>query len=79
MFVPLWLVLPRCDPTNLGVFGLCHFALLQRDCANSGGFQLELADVAYYIYKSREQKGISAGRLAGCFRVARLCRGSPDI
>ena len=43
MFVPIWLVLPRCEAANLGVFGLCHFDLLKRRCANSGGF-LELAD-----------------------------------
>ena len=29
-FVPIWLVLPRCDAANLGVFDLCHFALLKR-------------------------------------------------
>ena len=38
VFVPLWLVLPRCEGTNLGVLDLCHFALLKRDCATSGGF-----------------------------------------
>ena len=37
-FGPVWLVLPRCDATNLGVFDLCHFDLLKRGCANSGGF-----------------------------------------
>ena len=26
VFVPIWLVLPRCEATNLGVFDLCHFA-----------------------------------------------------
>ena len=36
--VPIWLVLPWCDATSLGVFDLCHFALLKRGCANSGGF-----------------------------------------
>ena len=34
----LWLVLSRCDATNLGVFDLCHFAPLKQGCANSGGF-----------------------------------------
>ena len=38
VFVPIWLVLPRCGATNLGVFDLCHVALLKRGCANSGGF-----------------------------------------
>ena len=38
VFVPIWLVLPRCDATNLGVFDLHHFALLKWGCANSGGF-----------------------------------------
>ena len=38
VFVPIWLVLPRCEATNLGVFDLCHFALLKRGCANSDAF-----------------------------------------
>ena len=38
VFVPIWLVLPRCEATNLGVFDLCHFALLKRGCANSVGW-----------------------------------------
>ena len=28
MFVPIWLVLRRCEATNLGVFALGHFALI---------------------------------------------------
>ena len=28
MFVPIWLVLPRYEATNLGVFVLRHFALI---------------------------------------------------
>ena len=35
MFIPIWL---RCEATNLGAFDLCHFALLKRGSANSGGF-----------------------------------------
>ena len=38
MFVPIWLVLPWCEATNLGVFDPCHFALLKRSCATSGVF-----------------------------------------
>ena len=38
VFVPVWLVLSRCEATNLDVFDLCHFALLKRGCANPGGF-----------------------------------------
>ena len=38
VFVPIWLVVPRCEATSLGVFDLCHFALLKRGCPNSGGF-----------------------------------------
>ena len=35
------LVLPGREATNLGVFDLCHFALLKRGCANSVvGFEL---------------------------------------
>ena len=34
---PIWLVYSRREATNLGVFDLCHFALLKRGCANSGG------------------------------------------
>ena len=26
VFVPIWLVLRRCEATNLDVFDLCHFA-----------------------------------------------------
>ena len=40
VFVPIWLILHRCDATNLGVFDLCHFALLKRGCANSGGLEI---------------------------------------
>ena len=38
VFVPIWLVLPRCEAANLAVFDLCHCALLKQGCANSGGF-----------------------------------------
>ena len=38
VFVPIWLVLHRCEATSLGVFDLCRFALLKQSCANSGGF-----------------------------------------
>ena len=34
----VWLVLLRCEATGLGVFDRCHFDLLKRGCANSGGF-----------------------------------------
>ena len=40
-FVPLWLVLPRCEAINWGVFDLCHVThvdLLKRGDANLGGF-----------------------------------------
>ena len=43
VFVPVWLVSPRCEATNLGGFDLCHFDLLKRGCANSV-VGLELAD-----------------------------------
>ena len=33
VFVPIWLVVRRCEATNLGVFDPCHFALLKRGCA----------------------------------------------
>ena len=46
VFVPIWLVLPRFDTTNLGVFDLCHFALISP--YSNGAVQirvgLELAD-----------------------------------
>ena len=38
VFVPLWPVLARCEATSFGVFDLCHFDLLKRGCASSGGF-----------------------------------------
>ena len=38
VFGSIWLVLPQREATNLGVFDLCHFDLLKRGCANSGGF-----------------------------------------
>ena len=37
-FVPVWLVLPRCEGAILGTFDLCHFDLLIWHCANSGVF-----------------------------------------
>ena len=47
VFVPIWLVLPRCEATNLGVFVLCHFALVSPH-SNDGAVQirvgLELAE-----------------------------------
>ena len=43
VFVPIWLILPRCEAASLGVFDLCHFALLKRVCANSV-VGLELAE-----------------------------------
>ena len=48
VFVPIWLVLPRCEATNyLGVFVLCHFALISP--YSNGAVQirvgLELADL----------------------------------
>ena len=41
--VPIWLVLPRCEATNLGVFNLCDFALLKTGLCKFGGGFLELA------------------------------------
>ena len=38
VFAPVWLVLPQCEATDLGVFDVCHCDLLKRECANSGGF-----------------------------------------
>ena len=35
VFVRVWLVLPQCEATNVGVFDLRHFDLLKRGCANS--------------------------------------------
>ena len=48
VFVPIWLVLPKCEATNLGVFDLCHFALLKRGCANSV-VGLELAEARHKL------------------------------
>ena len=37
---PIWLVLPTCEATNLGVFDLCHFALLKMGLCKFGcGFR----------------------------------------
>ena len=48
VFVPIWLVLPRREATNLGVFVLCHFALISP--YSKGAVQirvgLELADLS---------------------------------
>ena len=44
MFVPIWLVSPRFEATNLGIFDVGHLALLKRGCAKSGGLELA-ADV----------------------------------
>ena len=38
MIVPILLVLPWREATNLGVFDLSRFGLLKQGCANSGGF-----------------------------------------
>ena len=43
VFVPICLVLPRWEATNLGVFDLRYFALPKRGCANSV-VGLELAE-----------------------------------
>ena len=43
VLVPIWVVLPWCEATNLGAFDLCHFDLFKWGCANSGG--LELAEL----------------------------------
>ena len=52
MFVPIWLVLRRCEATNLGVFDLCHFALISP--YSNGAVQtrvgLELADQRTQLY-----------------------------
>ena len=37
VLAPIWLALPRSEATNLDVFDLCHFALLERGCVDSGG------------------------------------------
>ena len=49
VFVPIWLVLNRCEATNLGVFDLCYFALLKRGCANSGGFGARWVSILFWI------------------------------
>ena len=53
MFVPIWLVLPRCEATNLGVFVLCHFALISP--YSNGAVQilvgLELADMRHIVFE----------------------------
>ena len=36
VFVLVWLVLPRCEATSLGVFDLCHFDLLKRGLCKFG-------------------------------------------
>ena len=38
LFVLVWLVLPRCEATNFGVFDLCHFDLLKQVCEIWVGF-----------------------------------------
>ena len=52
MFVPICLVLPRCEATNLGVFDLSHFALISP--YSNGAVQirvgLELADNVTAMY-----------------------------
>ena len=52
---------PGVSHTNLGVFDLlCHFALLKRGCANSGGFG------ARCLQFIREwSSGVSEGSLRG--------------
>ena len=74
VFVPIWLVLPRCEATNLGVFDLCHFALLKRGCVNSG--VLELADMCLFVWflaHGMEASGLES-RLSQCSATVRHCR-----
>ena len=56
VFVPIRLVLPKCEATNLGVFDLCHFAVLKRGCANSV-VGLELAEISF----SQNTRGFAKG------------------
>ena len=68
VFVPIWLVLPRCEATNLGVFVLCHFALISP--YSNGAVQirvgLELAEKSSDFVESktrnRRQKGTPGRR-----------------
>ena len=41
VFVPIWLVLRRREATNLGVFDLCHFALVSP--YSNGAVQIRVA------------------------------------
>ena len=49
MFVPIWLVLRRCEATSLGVFDLCHFALISPYSNGAAQIRvgLELADLVF--------------------------------
>ena len=47
VYVPIWLVLPRCEATSLGVFDPCHSDLLKQGCANSGGFGARLSELLH--------------------------------
>ena len=75
MGVFVWLVLPCSEAANLGVFDLCHFALLKRGCANSV-VGLELAE----IYRSATWWLPECPQrvLQGCFWSAfGHCKSSP--
>ena len=69
MFVPIWLVLPSCEATNLGVFDLCHFALLKRAVQIRAG--LELADLEIIMPAAFFRSGCSQKphffQAASCF------------
>ena len=55
VFVPIWLVLRRCEATNLGVFDLCHFALVSPYSNGAVRIRvgLEITDISSLILLKR--------------------------
>ena len=68
VFVPIWLVLRRCEDTNLGVFDLCHFALISP--YSNGAVQIR---VGLELAESSREKILNPGILI--FSLAVLMHG----
>ena len=75
VFVPIWLVLPRCEATNLGVFVLCHFALISP--YSNGAVQirvgLELAETPSIFSERRPIRLTSLSAGNSLINLVRRC------
>ena len=74
MFVPIWLVLRRCEATNLGVLDLCYIALFSP--YPNGAVQirvgLELAEKWPFLEARRSTQTFSGQSFSRALRVMDL-------